>query len=215
MGTFLSGHPLDPYWLEVTYGASCTALEKNEIETPTQSITFAGMIVSVEDKTTQTGFKMTNIKIEDYSGTTEITLFDKDRAKYEHMCRVGEGVLVTGAFRERTNRNTGATQLRFNIDRIQSLDDLKGHLIKEMTIVAEPEQVVPLSGMLGEKVEAIKKASGRNSSPQPNTVPVNIDIYSAEHGRKLHFTSAIRLPVTRSLIEEIEGMGLTVNISNN
>ncbi|MBO4942137.1 MAG: DNA polymerase III subunit alpha [Muribaculaceae bacterium] len=215
VGTFLSGHPLDPYWLEVTYGASCTALEKNEIETPTQSITFAGMIVSVEDKTTQTGFKMTNIKIEDYSGTTEITLFDKDRAKYEHMCRVGEGVLVTGAFRERTNRNTGATQLRFNIDRIQSLDDLKGHLIKEMTIVAEPEQVVPLSGMLGEKVEAIKKASGRNSSPQPNTVPVNIDIYSAEHGRKLHFTSAIRLPVTRSLIEEIEGMGLTVNISNN
>jgi len=215
VGTFLSGHPLDPYWLEVTYGATCTALEKNEIETPTQTISIAGMVVSVEEKTTQSGFKMTNVKIEDYTGTTEITLFDKDRAKYEHICRMGQGVLVKGAFRERRNRNTGEVTVRFNIDQILSLDDLKGKMIKEMTIVAEPEQVVPLTDILSEKTEACRKEMKRSGTVPENTVPVNIDLYSEEYGRKLHFSSSIRLPLTRHLIEDLEGMGLTVNVNRN
>ena len=34
VGMYLSAHPLDPYWLEVNFGAQMTAAEKNEISSP-------------------------------------------------------------------------------------------------------------------------------------------------------------------------------------
>ncbi len=210
VGTYLSGHPLDPYWLEVKYGVTCTAVEKNEIDSATKQLSFAGMIVSVEDRTTQSGFKMTNIKIEDYTGTTELTLFDKQRKEYDRLCHAGQGVLVTGAFREVTNRNTGAVSVRFNAERIQSLDDIKGRLAKELTVTVEPEQVRLVGEVLAERDAECKK--GKNRGPQPEPVPVNIDLYSAEHSRKLHFTSQLRLPLTRKFLEDLEGQGIAFNI---
>ena len=64
--------------------------------------------------------------------------------------------------------------------------------------------------VLAERDAECKK--GKNRGPQPEPVPVNIDLYSAEHSRKLHFTSQLRLPLTRKFLEDLEGQGIAFNI---
>ena len=42
--------------------------------------------------------------------------------------------------------------------------------------------------------------------------PVNIEIFSSEHSRKLRFSSAIRVPMTRKFVEELEKQGFNFDI---
>ncbi len=85
VGMYLSA-PLDPYWLEVTLGVETTAVEKNDISRPTPApIVFAGMVVGLEERKTFSG-SMTIVKVEDYSGTTDFALFEKQKAEFGHLC---------------------------------------------------------------------------------------------------------------------------------
>lgn len=213
VGMYLSANPLDPYWLEVRYGVGYTAAEKNEIETPTQTVTFAGMINAVEERTLQSGSKMTIIKIEDYSGTTEITFFDKQRAEFDRLCKVGQAVYVIGAFREIRNRNTGAVSVRFNVDRMLDLNDLVGKLVDSITITVDPDQIMPLSDILDEEDLAFKAYKKKYDKSPGNTVPVNIDVYSSEHNRKIHFSSALHLPLSRKFLDDLDKQGIIFNIN--
>ena len=122
------------------------------------------MINAVEERTLQSGSKMTIIKIEDYSGTTEITFFDKQRAEFERLCKVGQAVYVIGAFREIRNRNTGAVSVRFNVDRMLDLNDLVGKLVDSITITVDPDQIMPLSVISSTKKTSHSKHIKRNTT---------------------------------------------------
>ena len=98
MGMYLSGHPLDPYWVDVKYAVDMSAAEKNDITEPTSQFTFAGIVTSVENRTLNSGSTMMNVKIEDFSGTTEFTLFERGIQEYGHLCTVGQPLLVRGFF---------------------------------------------------------------------------------------------------------------------
>ena len=212
VGMYLSANPLDPYWLEVKYGVSCTAAEKNEIESPTQTITFAGMISTIEERTLQSGSKMTILKIEDYTGTTEVTFFDKQRAEFDRLCKVGQAVYVIGAFREIRNRNTGAVSVRYNVDRMLDLNDLLGKLVEDITITVDPDRIMPLSDVLDEEDARLKEYRRKHDASPANTVPVNIDVYSSEHNRKIHFSSALNLTLSRDFLEGLDKQDISFSI---
>lgn len=206
VGMYLSAHPLDPYWLEVTHGVNTTAVEKNEINAPTSApVTFAGMITEIEEKKIPSGL-LTILKIEDYTGTTEVTLFEKQRAEYARLCIVGTPVYVIGSFREMRSRNNPTPVLRFNFERMMALGDLKGKLMKELDITVQPEQAPALAAVLDEV------APSRGREIIPGSVPVNITIFSAEHSRKLHFTTALQLLPSRELLSTLEEQGLDFSI---
>ena len=208
VGMYLSAHPLDPYWLEVTYGVNCTAAEKNEIETPMpQPITFAGMVMNVEERKTMNESIMTIVKIEDFTGVTEITLFEKQKAEYAKLCIPGVAVCVTGNYRARTNRATGVTTVRFGVDNIRPLDGLKGNLLGDIDITITPDQAPSLESLLTEEVTACK-----NKPSAAKEAGVNIVLFSPEHSRKLMFASSLHIPLSRRFIESLEGMGFDFSI---
>ena len=208
VGMYLSAHPLDPYWLEVTYGVNCTAVEKNEIEEPTPApITFAGMVVSVEERKTAGNLTMTILKIEDFTGATEVTLFDKQKAEFSRLCVPGAAVCVTGSFRIVRNKMTGATNLRFGVENMQPLDGLKGHLLGDINITITPDLAPALESAIDEEIASAKKRGNTE-----NESGVNITIFSPEHSRKLLFTSGIHLPLTRDFIQNLEKSGFEFSI---
>jgi len=206
VGMYLSAHPLDPYWLEVNYGVSHTAAEFNEINSPsTQAVSFAGMIVSIEERKLQTGTVMSIFKVEDYTGTAEFTLFDKQRAEYSSLCIVGTPIMVTGSFREVRNRTTNATTLRFNVDRLMHLDGLRGKLLQELEITINAQQASDI-------MAALDEASGAHPE-NGETMPVSISVFAPEYNRKLRFSSSLKLPVTREFIKDLDEQGVDVTFS--
>lgn len=198
VGMYLSAHPLDPYWLDVNYGVEHTTVEKNDITVPTTSpVIFAGMVVGLEEKQTFGGSSMLIVKVEDYSGVTDFALFQKQKAEFGHLCIPGSAIYVTGSFRTYRNKNTGACTVRFGVEKILPLDSLHGKLVTEMTIISSPGQLRQLEELLDDTA----KKNGEEGS-----IPLNLAIFDPELGRKLHFSTNLRLKPDKNLLETLEAL---------
>ncbi len=208
VGMYLSAHPLDDYWIEVNHGAELTAAEKNEISSPTGPISFAGMVVSVDERKMQNG-SMYIIKVEDYSGATDFAIFEKQKAEFAHLCVPGTAVLVQGSFKQVVNRSTGVTNLRFQLDRMLPLDGLRGKLIDEITLKLNPSQATEIMNTLDDK--SLFADAPADASP----IPFSMMIYAADIGRKVSFSTALRRPLSRKFLKTLEDLGIDYHIKRH
>ena len=197
VGMYLSAHPLDPYWLDVNYGVPFTAVEKNEISQPTTApVAFAGMVTGLEEKQTFNGGSMLIVKVEDYSGVTDFTMFEKQRAEFGHLCTPGSAIYVVGQFRAVRNKTTGVTNVRFGVDKIIPLDNLHGKLVTGMDISTTTGQLRQLDELL----EEIAK------SQNADAVPLNLTIFDPEIGRKLHFSTGLTIKPDKALLDTLQSL---------
>lgn len=197
VGMYLSAHPLDPYWLDINYGVPYTAVEKNEISQPTPTpVSFAGMVTALEEKQTFNGGSMLIVKVEDFSGVTDFTMFEKQRAEFGHLCTPGSAIYVTGTFRAIRNKTTGATNVRFGVDKVLPLDGLHGKLVTGMEISSTTGQLKQLDELL--------KDIGQHEDS--DAVPLTLSIFDPEIGRKLHFSSGLRIKPDKTLIDTLSSL---------
>ena len=203
VGMYLSAHPLDPYWLEVNHGMEVTAAEKNEMVSPSPApFAFAGMVVGNEERKTQSG-TMNIVKVEDYSGATDFAIFEKQKAEFGHLLVPGTAVCVIGSFKQFTNRTTGVRNLRFSLDRILPLDSLRGKLIEEIIIKVNPSQTAQVVELLQDPVNTGDPGEGR-----PEPVPLSMVVYAADIGRKLTFSTALKVNVTRQFLTTLDDLDI-------
>ena len=201
VGMYLSAHPLDPYWVEVKCGAEMTTVEKNEIVTPTgSSFTFAGMVVGIEERKSMNG-SFSIIKIEDYAGTTDFALFDKQKAEFGHILVPGNAVMIVGSVKQFTNRTTGAKNLRFSLERVIPLDGLRGKLVEELTVTVKPQYVSTLMEILDKP-----EFTGTPDPGEPDPVALTIVVYASDIGRKLTFSTAVKVRVGRKLLQALDDL---------
>ncbi|MDE6206660.1 MAG: DNA polymerase III subunit alpha [Muribaculaceae bacterium] len=211
VGMYLSAHPLDPYWLEIKYGMTMTCADKNECDQVTPQggyVSFGGLVSSVEERTFPRG-TMTILKVEDYTGTAEVTIFEKQRAEFDRLCRVGTPVCVVGAFQERENKRTNSMEIRFNPTRIMHLDELKGHMTEDITITVEPEQFMSLREILNE--ECPLDNTGKRKLA-PGGVPVYIQIYSEKYHKSFTHSTALNTKLSRQFLHNLDEEGFSYKI---
>lgn len=210
VGMYLSAHPLDPYWLEVNHGVETTVAEKNDITSPTAApIVFAGMVVGIEERKTNAG-TMSIVKVEDYSGATDFAIFEKQKAEFGHLCVPGTAVCVIGSFKQVTNRTTGVTNLRFNLERILPLDGLRGKLIEEITLKVNPGQVAQVMEFLDDPAN-----TGEPETAEITQVPVSMVIYAADINRKLNFSTSLKAKLSRQFIQTLDDLNIDYNIKRH
>lgn len=210
VGMYLSAHPLDPYWLEVNHGVEMTAAEKNDVVSPSAApFSFAGMVVSNEERKTSIG-TMNIVKIEDYSGATDFTLFEKQKAEFGHLCVPGTAVCVVGGFKQVTNRNTGVTNLRFNLDRIMPLDSLRGKLIEEFMLKVNPSQVPQVVELLEDPAN-----TGEPQPGEPSAVPLSMMVYASDIGRKLVFSTALKVRLSKNLLQTLDDLNIDYQLKRH
>ena len=191
VGMYLSAHPLDPYYLELNYGMSHTIKEFEEI-TPEDGleITFGGIITKYESRVLQSGTRMGKFHIEDYTSSTEVVAFGKQLLELAQYGQDGLAVSVRGAFKKRPNG-----EIKFNITSMQLLDDIKGKLIKGITIKLATDSLNPqLQSLLKEKSEKSETATG----------VLNFRLYEPTLNRSITATSSRRISIDRKLIESLK-----------
>lgn len=191
VGMYLSAHPLDPYYLELNYGMSHTIKEFEEI-TPEDGleITFGGIITQYESRVLQSGTRMGKFHIEDYTSSTEVVAFGKQLLELAQYGQDGLAVSVRGAFKKRPNG-----EIKFNITSMQLLDDIKGKLIKGITIKLATDSLNPqLQSLLKEKSEKSETATG----------VLNFRLFEPTLNRSITATSNRRISIDRKLIESLK-----------
>lgn len=124
VGFFISGHPLDPYKLEIEHlcKVNCSVLKLGLEPYKNKEVAIAGIVSSTETRTSKTGNQFGKIVIEDYHGTYDIMLFGKDFIEYQKFMVPQLFVFVKGRVQERYNQ---PGSLEFKVQKIELLDEVK------------------------------------------------------------------------------------------
>ncbi len=116
VGMYLSAHPLDPYYMDLTYGTTsikdftseeAEPVENKEIKTRRHGDRFP-------DAHQQNGDPFGILRLEDLTGSTELRLFGRQFSEFNGYGVPGSQILVVGKFQRRFANG----DLRFNISRI-------------------------------------------------------------------------------------------------
>lgn len=137
VGMYLSAHPLDPYYMEVTYGCDTPLAEvKNHAEQLDKELTMGGLVVDFQTRMGKKGGQYGILKIEDYSGSFEFMLFGNKFVDYQKFGIPGFAIVVRGAYEKGYGDN-----IRFNVKTIDLLDNLKGKMVSNLVITLRDEDL--------------------------------------------------------------------------
>ncbi len=200
VGMYLSAHPLDPYYMELTYATGSTISGLTEIEPKEdKEVTFGGMVIDYQTKPTKKGGLFGIMKIEDYTGTTEVRLFGQKVYDLGRYGIPGTPVLVTCRYQRRYN--TG--DLNLDTVNIQPLDMLTDKLIKGISISVTANQANKFTAeLLGEYIK----------SPKGHLGSLNFSIFDSSINRTVKLSSSARISINRELINMLEENGIDFTI---
>ncbi|HET8991663.1 MAG TPA: DNA polymerase III subunit alpha, partial [Candidatus Saccharimonadales bacterium] len=94
LGLYLSQHPLDSY--QVYLNEKTIPLAEIKPEHDSKSVSVGGAIADIREITTKNGQKMAFVKLEDFSGESEIVLFPGSYEKFQHLWQRDKVVLIRG-----------------------------------------------------------------------------------------------------------------------
>ena len=200
VGMYLSAHPLDPYYMELTYGCNSSIKSQNEdTHEEDKEITFGGMVTEFQSRPSKRGGMFGILKLEDCTGTTELMLFGQQYIDFSRYGQPGTPILITGKFQKRFK----SEDLRFNITNIKLLQDVKGQWLSGITIKLNSQAINP---------NLIEILSDHMNSTNENHRSLSFMVYDPEINRSIKLTSPQTIPLNRELITKLESMDIEFTI---
>jgi DNA polymerase-3 subunit alpha len=206
VGMYLSAHPLDPYYMELTYGA--TPIKDFDSEDAVivegREVVIGGMVVDFQQRQGKKG-PFGILKIEDLSGSTELRLFGKTFADFNGYCTPGQQIMVTGRYQRRFQQE----ELRFNISNISLLSDIRGRYIRGIALKLTVDQIN------SNLCEMIKEFSARPAADSSGMSVLRMAIYDPHLNRSVVLNSGIRIALNRKFVQMLESQGIDFTVLKN
>lgn len=202
VGMYLSAHPLDKYYLELTFGCSVRAKDfGTEDKTSEKEYTIGGLVVEAKSLTSRTGSQFGIIKIEDYTGSAEIRLFGQDYINYNKYGIKGNAIIVTYTYKKGKYND----KVYMTISGIQSLEEVQGTAISGITLdVAEKD-------LEGQAFMTLLDENIVNDGECAK--PFSINLMNEKHSLPLTMISGRRLNLTKNLILQLEDLGIKYTVN--
>lgn len=202
VGMYLSAHPLDKYYLELTFGCSVRAKDfGTEDKTSEKEYTIGGLVVEAKSLTSRTGSQFGIIKIEDYTGSAEIRLFGQDYINYNKYGIKGNAIVVTYTYKKGKYND----KVYMTISGIQSLEEVQGTAISGITLdVAEKD-------LEGQAFMTLLDENIVNDGECAK--PFSINLMNEKHSLPFTMISGRRLNLTKNLILQLEDLGIKYTVN--
>lgn len=201
VGMYLSEHPLDPYYMELTYGTTTPLSGVSDVQ-PVEGaeITFGGMVMSYETKISKNNNQYGVMRIEDLSGSYEVRLFGDNFYRFGQYGIPGTPIFVTCEFRRRFK----SSEVSMEVKNIQLLDHLKGKLIRGITILVTSKEANPrLQSLLAEHIVPTAPSNHGNESGSTGSL-LSIRLFDPGYNRSVTLSSKKRIMINRKLIEMLK-----------
>lgn len=199
VGTYHSANPLDPFFLELRFG-TMPLKEFSELQPEEQmEVTLGGMVIDFQSRPARNGGNFGILKVQDYSGSAEFRLFGQDYIDFHNYGVSGTPIYIKGVFTRRFQNS----EIRFKINSIRLLSDMKGHVAGGITIhVAANTLNEALQGVLSEHI----------SSSDDNLMPLRFRVTDPETSRKVTLESSLRIPLNKELIDKLENLEVEFSV---
>jgi DNA polymerase-3 subunit alpha len=200
VGMYLSAHPLDPYYMEVTYGCNTPLAEvKSHADDLNQELVMGGLVVDFQIRTGKKGGQFGILKIEDYSGSFECMLFGNKFVDYQKFGIPGFAIVVRGAY-EKGYRDTDPP--RFNVHTIDLLENLKGKMVKNLVISMNDRDL--------SNVDFLKQNLGANGD---NCCDLYFRMKDQLSGNYVMLRSKKHIAVDKRLLESLREAGVKFKVN--
>ena len=202
VGMYLSGHPLDQYFLEVTYGCNGNVKALNEGSfAEGHEITIGGMVTSFESRPTKSGGQMGFMKFEDYTGSTEIRLFGKDYIQFHNYGIPGTPLLISGHFQRRFKTE----EVKFVVTKMQLLEEVKGKLVHSISFKLQKDNI-------NENLHNLLKQQIKESTE--NRCNMEFRIYDPDSKRTVKMVSDAKIPLDKTFLEVLTDMNIDYKVND-
>ena len=200
VGMYLSAHPLDPYYMEVTYGCNTPLAEvKSHADDLNQELVMGGLVVVFQIRTGKKGGQFGILKIEDYSGSFECMLFGNKFVDYQKFGIPGFAIVVRGAY-EKGYRDTDPP--RFNVRTIDLLENLKGKMVNNLVISLNDRDL--------SNVDFLKQNLGANGD---NCCDLYFRMKDQMSGNYVMLRSKKHIAVDKRLLESLREAGVKFKVN--
>lgn len=151
VGMYLSAHPLDDFRFELQHFTTDTVAQAAEFKKEAGSnphlhkkeIIFGGMVSSVKQGMTKQNRPYGVMVLEDYSGTMELSFFNRNYEQYLPYLHEGAMLLVKAVFLQNQQEDKPVTGCRMQIDSIRLLNNTKDEFVKEILVKLPVEHIQP------------------------------------------------------------------------
>ncbi len=203
VGMYLSAHPLDPFYMELNHGCTDTVKSFIEDEHPEgKEITFGGMVTEFKVCPGRDGSQWGIMKIEDFSASTELRLYDNAFYQFQAYGVPGTALLVRGVYK----RRFPTSPVRFQIQQMQLLKEVKGQFISGITISADINKIDKTFCELMEELQ-------RSSTVDRGTLTLNL--FDSQLQRSISLTASTGIPINRRLVTILDDLGIDYRIQHN
>lgn len=136
VGIYLSAHPLDGYKFEMeNYGF----VPINQMEVLRgKTIRIAGFVTDVVHGTTKKGSKFGKMMLNDYSGNTEIVLWEKNYVAFGNYLVNGQKIIINGIYNEHPYR---AGTMELQIQSMMLLDEVRKTMTKRIHLALPLDKI--------------------------------------------------------------------------
>ncbi|MDE5901410.1 MAG: DNA polymerase III subunit alpha [Muribaculaceae bacterium] len=201
VGMYLSAHPLDPYYMDLTYGATPIKdfqPENAEGVEEGAEVRIGGMVTDFQTRQGRKGL-FGIMKLEDISGSTELRLFGEQFSRYNGYGVTGTQIMVTGRYQRRFREEN----LRFNITDISLLSSHKGKFIKGIIINLPAERI-------GDTICALLRE--HTVSSREDLGELRLRVSDQKLGRAVTLNAGVRIPINKKLVDMLDDLGLEFQI---
>ncbi|MDE5801210.1 MAG: DNA polymerase III subunit alpha [Paramuribaculum sp.] len=196
VGTYHSANPLDPFYMELRFG--CVPIKEFLEQPPQEGKEFAigGMVLEFTSRPSKKGGHFGILKVQDYTGSAEFMLFDKDYINFHNYGVPGMPIYIKGVY----TRRFATSDVKFKILNIRLLSEIQGSIVSDLTVLINPDSLNPaVASLLGERLQ--------QSGPD-ETGTLSFRVVDPLTGRSVLLLSPKPCKLDRDLVELIESFDL-------
>ena len=197
---YLSAHPLDPYYMELTYGCNTSCEDFKEKESSGGKVVMGGLITKVTTKLSRRGSEFTIVEVEDFSGKAEIALFGKNHAAHKDKFRQGEPTLIKLTY---APSRYDPQRMDLTIDEVSPLESIRGKMANEVVVFLDMHYKNP---------DFFSQITRFDDTSRPGNL--YIELIDTETRQTMRVRSRKKFPVNRQLINLLEESGVRFKVQD-
>ena len=202
IGIYLSGHPLDPFKVEIDKLSSHPLVELKELKAlKGVELKVAGVVASANHRMSKAGKPFGSFIIEDFSGFIEIPLFGENYLNYKKYLEAGYYLYIKGRVDNRWGKED---DFEFKISSIEMLTDVREKYIKNISVEIDLERLDDQFISL-----IFDKIKGNDGTASLNFIVTNRKEQMAISMR----SSKYKVSLTNEMLQILDDLGLTYKLN--
>ena len=198
---YLSAHPLDTYYMEVTFGANCTCADFEERKLEGGKFKLAGMVMGVEERTDKTERPYGRITLEDFSGKTDLWIFGPDYLSIRNSVYEGAYLFLDLTVTQNKYR---ADRQDIRINSFHDLEHIKGKIANHVNIYLD------FRFNTKDFYRELRKFEGNDRPGR-----LSIEIIDPESRQKIKVNSRKTFSINKDFVDMLTNWGIRYKIQDS